>query len=70
MQAKDGALVGLSKNQFDEFLKHGSQNLCRVGDVFKVRQCYFEVETINEYGISAKGIGRHEYFDKKKRQMP
>jgi len=70
MQAQDGSLVEINKKQFSEFLKHGTQNLCRVGDVFKVRQCYFEVETISEYGISAKGIGHHEYFDKKKRQMP
>ena len=70
MQAKDGAMVGVNEKQFQNFLGHGNRNLCRVRDVFKVRQCYFEVETISEYGISAKGISRKEYFDKKKRQMP
>lgn len=70
MQTKDGAMVGLSENQFNDFLKHGTQNLCRVGDVFKVRRCYFEVETISEYGISAKGMSRKEYYKKKKTQMP
>lgn len=70
MQTLDGAMVGLNEKQFNSFHKHGSANLCRVGDVFRVRRCYFEVETISEYGISAKGISRKEYFDNKKRQMP
>lgn len=70
MQANDGSMVGLLQEQYKNFIGHGNRNLCKVGDVLKVRQCYFEVETISEYGISAKGISRHEYFDKKKRQMP
>lgn len=70
MQAKDGAMVGLKESQYNDFLKHGTQNLCRIGDVFKVRRCYFEIETITKDGISAKGISRKEYFDKKNRQMP
>lgn len=70
MQANDGSMVGVTEKQFQNFFGHGNRNLCRVGDVFKVRHCYFEVETISEYGISAKGISKHEYFDKKKRQMP
>ena len=70
MQANDGTMVAVTEPQFNKFLEHGTANLCRVGDVFKVRHCHFEVETISEYGISCKGISRHEYFDKKKRQMP
>ncbi len=70
MQAPDGAMVAVTEKQFDVFNQHRAANLCRVGDVFKIRHCHFEVETISEYGISAKGISRHEYFDKKKRQMP
>ena len=70
MQANDGAMVGLNQEQFKSLIGHGNRNLFRVGDVFKVRQCYFEVETISEYGISAKGISRKDYFDKKKKQMP
>jgi hypothetical protein len=63
-------MVGITESQFKDFSEHGTANLCRVGDVFRVRKCYFEVETISEYGISAKGISRHEYFDKKKRRLP
>ena len=70
MQAQDGSMVGLNQEQFKSLLGHGNRNLCRVGDVFKVRQCYFEVETIGEAGIVSKGISRKEYFKKKKTQMP
>ena len=65
MQAQDGQLVGLSRKQFDAFIEHGSTNVATVGDVFKVRGCFFEVEHISEYGISAKGISRREYLAKK-----
>ena len=68
MQAPDGALVELNKKQFGDFLKHGSVNLAMVGDVFMVRGCYFELEALSNYGISAKGISKIEY-DKKKQRM-
>ncbi len=70
MQANDGTMVSMTESQFKTFNEHGTDNLCRVGDVFKIRRCYFETESIGSGGISAKGISRHEYFDKKKRQMP
>lgn len=63
-QAADGAMVPINAEQFNSFLNHGSQNVATVGDVFMVRGCYFEVETISEYGISAKGISKKEYADK------
>lgn len=66
MQAQDGRMVGLQETQFKQFLEGGNTNLCTVGDVFRVRRCYFEVETISDHGISAKGISRREYFEKKK----
>ena len=69
MQANDGAMVGITETQFEDFLHHGNTNLCRVGDVFRVRRCYFEVETISNYGISAKGITRHEYHNRKNKQV-
>lgn len=70
MQAPDGTMVAVTEKQYDEFNRHGTANLCREGDVFRIRRCYFEVESISGGGISAKGISRHEYFDKKKVQMP
>ena len=70
MQANDGTMVPITENQFKTFNEHGTANLCRVGDVFRVRRCYFEVETIGPSGIVAKGISWHEYSDKKKTQMP
>ena len=69
MQAKDGSMVGLNEEQFVKFLKHGNLNLAMVGDVFKVRECYFEIETISEYGISCKGISKLEYKAKEQRMV-
>lgn len=69
MQAKDGSMVGLNKPQFNNFLKHGNTNLAMVGDVFTVRGCQFEIETISEHGISAKGISKTEYEQKKQRMI-
>ena len=64
MQANDGSMVNLTGQQFDKFLQHGNENLAMVGDVFKVRKCYFMIETISEHGLSAKGISHSEYLDK------
>jgi len=69
MQAQDGSMVGITAGQFNDFIGHGNRNLCRNGDVFKVRRCFFKIVTINENGILADGIKRKEYFDKKKKQM-
>lgn len=68
-QAADGAMVPLNTEQFNSFLRHGSLNLACVGDVFKVRECHFEIETISEYGISAKGISKIEFEQKKQRML-
>ncbi len=70
MQSRDGTMVSITESQFKTFNTHGTANLCRVGDVFKIRSCRFEVMAITEDGITAKGISRREYFDKKKTQMP
>lgn len=70
MQAKDGSMVSINEKQFHTLLGHGNRNLCRVGDVFKIRQCCFEVETISEHGVSAKGITKPEYAKLKKKRMP
>jgi hypothetical protein len=64
MQAPDGKLVEIQHKQFMEFLEHGATNVVTVGDVFKVRGCFFEVENISSYGLSAKGISRREYLSK------
>lgn len=68
MQANDGSMVMLQGQQFEQFLKGGNTNLCTIGDVFKIRHCYFVVENISEYGISAKGISKREYYEQKKLQ--
>ena len=67
MQNPDGSMTPITATKFEELLA-GGKNACRVGDVFKIRRCYFELETISNYGISAKGISKIEYLSKKKSQ--
>jgi len=66
MQAQDGSMIELDKEQYGQFLEHGNTNVVTVGDTFKVRGCYFQVEFISEYGLSAKGISKWEYFESRK----
>ena len=68
-QAPDGAMIGLNKQQFDDFFKHGCTKLAMIGDVFKIRGCCFELEQVSEYGISAKGISKVEFEQKKQRML-
>jgi len=65
MQNPDGHMTELSAQQFGELLTHGSAKIARVGDVFRVRRCYFRIETISDYGISARGISRREFIQGK-----
>lgn len=46
----------------------GARNVVTVGDVFRIRRRYFEVENISDYGISAKGVTRSEFFDKRRKK--
>ena len=67
MQNPDGSMTPITMEKFEELLS-GGKNACRVGDVFRIRRCYFELESISDYGISAKGITRREYLTRKKLQ--
>ena len=62
-----GQMKAITYNQFMEAL-NGGRNVVTVGDVFRIRRCYFEVENISDYGISAKGITRSEFFDQRRKQ--
>jgi len=39
--------------------------LVKIGDVFKIRDCRFEVSEIKPDGIFAKGITRKDFFEKR-----
>lgn len=66
MQAPDGTMVELKEKQHQQFMNHGSTNILAVGEVFKVRGCYFEVDNITPHGMFAKGISKREYHNKRK----
>ena len=69
MQNPDGSMSMITMEKFNDITQQGGRNACRVGDVFRVRRCYFELESISDYGISAKGISKHEYHARKKLQQ-
>lgn len=69
MQNPDGSMTMITTKAFDDITQQGGRNACRVGDVFRIRRCYFELETISDYGISAKGISKREYLARKKSQQ-
>ena len=61
MQSPDGHLQVLGQRQGQELLDAGYQNLVKIGDVFRIRDCCFRVDTINRAGITAKGISKPDY---------
>lgn len=69
MQELNGAIKLIDRQKYLEMLSQGHTNLVTVGDVFKVRGCFFEVETISNYGISAKGISKREFKEKRKARI-
>lgn len=70
MQLENGNLCPIEENKIPDELKRmldtnpNNVPLVKVGDVFKIRDCRFEVTEIREDGISAKGISRGEFLDK------
>lgn len=38
----------------------------RVDDVFRIRNCYFVVESLKRTGFVAKGLSREEYFSRRR----
>lgn len=36
-------------------------------ECFKIKKCYFKVQSINESGFSAQGISREDYYSWKRR---
>lgn len=72
MQDESGRMREIEQAEFDletmpgkKSSKHG--RVCRVGDVFKIRNCTFEITEISNDGISARGIKYSEYLDRKPR---
>jgi len=54
-------MTEINRGDFDKLLNGGHRNVVTVGDPFKVRGCWFMVETISDYGISARGITEADY---------
>jgi hypothetical protein len=73
MQMEDGRMVMLENNselqkkmqQLLNSMPESDVPVVKVGDVFKIRDCHFELTEITEDGIKAKGIRRGEFIQKK-----
>ena len=61
-----GEMSPITEAKFKQVMAEG-QNAVRVGMVFKINHCYFEVESISGDGLKAKGIPRREYFNKRQK---
>jgi len=72
MQDERGKMHEISQEEFEGLLTTKSQTkaqrIVRVGDVFKVRSCTFEVSEITTDGIYAKGISYHEWLSRRPRK--
>jgi len=66
MQDDSGKLQLITQQQFKDSMEMGKTKVLQVGDVFKVRGCYFRVQNIESNGIYATGITRREYYDRKR----
>jgi hypothetical protein len=67
MQDETGRMHPINREYFNEILQ-GTGNALQIGDTFHIRKCYFRVASIGDYGISAKGISRKEFFDSKRKK--
>ena len=72
MQDYDGSLRIENSKKFQNQIKQMFNTMpesdipvVKVGDVFKVRDCHFEITEISKEGIVAKGIRRGEFINKK-----
>ncbi len=66
MQEQDGSMRILDETEHKHLGFFAEKRTVSVGQVFKLRRCYFEVAEIKPDGIVAKGISRKEYYDRKR----
>jgi len=66
MQELDGTMRILTEDEHDSLGFFNERKTVQIGQVFKVRRCYFEIVEVSNEGIKAKGISRKRYFDMKR----
>lgn len=62
MQERDGTFTQLTETQLGNLRFWQQPKVINVGQVFKIRWCYFQITEIDSEGIKAKGISRKEYY--------
>ncbi len=66
MQEPDGTFTQLKKEDVENLGFLQRQKVIKVGQVFKIKRCYFQIKEFTSEGIFAKGISRKEYYDLKR----
>lgn len=62
MQENNGTFTQLSEEEVGNLRLWQQPKVICVGQVFKIRWCYFQIQEITQTGIVAKGISRKEYY--------
>jgi len=62
MQERNGTLTQLTEQDVGNLSFWKQPKVIKVGQVFKIKFCYFQITEITTQGITAKGISRKEYF--------
>ena len=67
MQDETGRMQNIDPTTFQKMLDEclGDAPVVKIGDIFKIRDCRFEVTDITPDGISAKGLSRGDFLAKK-----
>lgn len=67
MQEQDGTMRMLADNEFAKAIRGNSTagKVISIGECFQIKHTYYQITGITPEGITAKGISRREYFDKR-----
>lgn len=66
MQERDGTFTQLSETDVGNLRFYQQPKVVKIGQVFKIKWCYFQIIEITQEGITAKGISRKEYYNLKR----
>lgn len=69
MQSKNGTFTQLDEKEVRDLRFWQQPKVVYVGQVFKIKWCYFCITEITHQGIKAQGISRKEYYDLKKGRL-
>lgn len=66
MQERDGTFTQMTEHEVGNLRFWEKPKVISVGQIFKIKRCYFQITGFSSEGISAKGLSRKEYYDLKR----